>query len=812
MGEPTPSDPQAENHVPEGALHTSGLTSRLILAHVEREAGRAGVTAVLRHAGLENHERELRNPSHWFDFQTKVELFRAASVVLGQPDVAWRIGQAAVENPAMSGFKLALRAVGSPRLVYGTLPAAVGRVTRAHRLELLDLSDRSARFRYVDTAGVGYDSLDCEYTAGMLSCVPTMFAQPHAHVNHSTCRVKGASECIHEVQWERHPSGGRWLAAGLASSFAAGVAARSPRSRTLSIAPLALAAVGGRRALLKQRQRRRSLEAEIYDQKVAAEDLAASLHDLVSDPRTDEVLRKIMTRAQAPLLGREIAVVAFHGDQVSAHGSAGVPPVSLEILKSWAESRPDLLAQPITLADLTEVPDLTELAAHPDAPLGALATAPLVFRGQRLGMLLALAPGSDAFLPKEISLLELYAAEAALALANANLVERLEGLVRVDSLTGLLNHREFQETLACELERAGRDQQPLSVAMLDLDNFKQINDGYGHAEGDRILRLVAETVRRTLEPGDAAARIGGDEFGLILPGRGASEAEALAAQIDRDVRALDLELGASWGVAEWPTAGPSQSLLLFSVDRALYDRKLSRRSGATKASTERERRPASAVYTLTAADHRRGLTAALARAVDAKDAYTRSHCDTVAEFCALISEELALEPRRALKLRLSGLLHDVGKIGIADAILQKPARLTDEEFEVMKTHATLGHSILFGAELYEEADWVLHHHEHLNGSGYPDGLAGEAIPLESRIILVADAFEAMTSDRPYRRGRDERAALDELERCAGTQFDPDCVTALSRALRRDPRWLSESARGGAARGPDAPAVSAAAKP
>ncbi len=237
MGEQPPSQPHADTRAPAGARHTSGLTSRLILAYVEREAGRSGVTAVLRRAGLQDREQELRNPSHWFDFSTKVELFRSASVVLGQPDVAWRIGRAAADNPALSGFKLALRAVGSPRLVYGVLSGTAGRLTRAHRLELLDLDDAHARFRYVDTAGVGYDSFDCEYTAGMLSCVPTMFAQPYAHVSHSTCRLRGASECIHEVQWEHHASGGRWLAAGLGSAFAAGVAACSPRAHPFSGAP-----------------------------------------------------------------------------------------------------------------------------------------------------------------------------------------------------------------------------------------------------------------------------------------------------------------------------------------------------------------------------------------------------------------------------------------------------------------------------------------------------------------------------------------------------------------------------------------------
>jgi putative nucleotidyltransferase with HDIG domain len=176
------------------------------------------------------------------------------------------------------------------------------------------------------------------------------------------------------------------------------------------------------------------------------------------------------------------------------------------------------------------------------------------------------------------------------------------------------------------------------------------------------------------------------------------------------------------------------------------------------------------------------LAAALARAVDAKDSYTRSHSHTVAQLSALIAAELGFTGDRLAKVRLAGLLHDVGKIGVPDAILNKPAALTDDEYEIMQQHAVLGFEIVESAGLPEQGRWVRHHHERVDGRGYPDGLRGEEIPLESRIILVADSFEAMTSDRPYRRAPGREFALAELDRNAGTQFDPDVVEALTRAL------------------------------
>lgn len=777
--------------------HTSGLTSRLILSYVEREGGRSGVEALLDRCGLSAQEDRLRDPTFWFDFQTKIALFEAAGAVLGQADPARRIGQSAIELQALTGVKIALRAFGTPRLVYGALPGVNGRFTRAHGLELLDLDDDSARFRYSDVSGVGYHPLDCQYTAGMLSCAPTMFGELPAQVRHPTCALRGASWCVYEVTWERRVSARSRAAIGLGAAAMAVAGTSSRRGRRALAVPLAGAGVAAHRALRRRRQIRRSLEVEVRDHQEASERLFSSLRDLVSELRTDDVLRKIMDNAQTALLGREVAVLISSGEDVRAHGSAGVPADALRGLERWASGSVARLDQPHTLPDLAAVPELADLATDAETPLGALSAAPLVFRGSRLGTLVALTRGVDAFLPKEVALLEVYAAEAAIALANARLVERLEGLARRDSLTGLLNHGEFQERLARELEGAQRRGETLSVAMLDLDGFKGVNDEYGHPEGDRVLRMVAEEIRAACGPDDTAARIGGDEFALILPRRTTAEAEALTIRLEREILSFGIGTGVSSGIAEWPMAGPSQSLLLFNADRALYEAKVARRAEAERTSGVPRLDPAtSADPDLNTMAHRRGLTAALARAVDAKDSYTRSHCETVAELSAAIAEDLGFDPRRVLKMRLAGLLHDVGKIGIADAILQKPAKLTDEEFEVMKTHAALGHSILYAAELFDESHWVLHHHERIDGRGYPDGLAGDEIPFESRVILVADAFEAITSDRPYRRGRPEADALEELERHAGTQFDPECVGALKRVLWRDPQWSAAPASGG----------------
>jgi len=360
-------------------------------------------------------------------------------------------------------------------------------------------------------------------------------------------------------------------------------------------------------------------------------------------------------------------------------------------------------------------------------------------------------------------------------------LERLAHVALVDSLTELRNHRAFQEDLTRELKRQSRSGSPLSLVMLDIEGLKEVNDTLGHQEGDERLKSLADGLRNAARGSDALYRLGGDEFALLLPETNAWGSFQFVQRLQAELAAApaDARVAVAAGVAD--TSGlETRDSLIRRADLALVEAKRSHR-GVLIYSEEFEpelREPDEE----SEEHHTRTLATALAQAVDAKDSGTRSHCETVSQLCVMIAEQLGLPPKRIAQLRLAGLLHDVGKIGIPDAILQKPAKLTDEEWEVMKTHSALGHSIVEAAGREQEAFWILDHHERPDGRGYPAGLRGDELPLESRIILVADAFEAITADRPYRKQASVADALAELERHAGTQFDPRCVAALKEAI------------------------------
>jgi diguanylate cyclase (GGDEF)-like protein/putative nucleotidyltransferase with HDIG domain len=350
-------------------------------------------------------------------------------------------------------------------------------------------------------------------------------------------------------------------------------------------------------------------------------------------------------------------------------------------------------------------------------------------------------------------------------------LERLSEMASNDPLTGLRNHRVFHEDLARELQRSGRGGASLALVLLDLDNLKTLNDTQGHQAGDQRIRELADALRASLRATDTAYRIGGDEFAVLL-----ADADAWGA-FEFTQRLHQRFPGVTAGITATDTL-VARDALIHDADMALLTAKRTHQRALVHTPDLEPAPDASAVDD----HHTQTLAAALAHAVDAKDSYTRSHCQTVSQLSALIATELGFEGERLAELRLAGLLHDVGKIGVPDAILNKPAALTDAEYDVMKQHAVLGSEIVESAGLPKLAGWVRHHHERIDGRGYPSGLAGDEIPLESRIILVADSFEAMTSDRPYRRAPGREFALAELRRHAGTQFDPDVVDALCRVI------------------------------
>jgi diguanylate cyclase (GGDEF)-like protein len=907
--------------------HTSGLTSRLILSYAERAGGRAAVERILARCGLEDHEAQLRNENYWFDFETKIRLFEAASEILDDPDLAFHVGAAALDLNVAPGLKLALRALGSPRLVYANVVSASGKFTWAHRWEIVHLARERARVRYFDVSGVGYHRLDCQYNRGLLSRVPALFGMPPAEIMHASCALDGAEACVYELRWDERPRTARSLFA-LAGAMAATVGSAmlaAPALVPVAVAvPAATAALVSYTRLSSLRRTARSLRRELQDQQVASERLSASLQDLVADLRLDEVLAKITGHAQSAVGGKQFALLLCEGGRVRCGSSSGLPASSVRALEEWAGRSPKLFEAPLALDDLSGVPELATLPEDEAMPLGSLCAAPLVFRDERLGAVVALAHGPRAFLPHDAAVLRSYAAQAALAMSQARLVERLQARASRDALTDLLNHREFHAALGRELSRAERYGTSFCVVLLDLDGFKRINDEYGHARGDALLREAAIAIKSACRSSEIVCRIGGDEFGLVLPESNASEARVVASRIQSVLGALKPGMSASVGIVEWPADGHTTELLMFRADMALYSGKTNGVprlvAGAPAESRERRkleetriqlvldwltgqacqslgvdkavisirdgsdsdaviavaargvpadllrthplgdglvgevlrsgeplvledyqqlerppRAPASDLHAVVSVPLSWGATVhgalsvgstdsarrfgpeqvrslseladvgavalenldlraqvtqsvragaeAMALAVDARDSYTAQHSDRVVKLARHVGERLGLDLTALVELEYAARLHDLGKIAVRDEILHKAGKLDDEERELMRQHTLWGEAMLERIPGLEGvAKIVRSAHERWDGTGYPDGLAGQEIPLESRIVFVCDAYHAMTSDRTYRRALEHETAVRQLLSGAGSQFDPEVVGAFLDAV------------------------------
>jgi len=384
---------------------------------------------------------------------------------------------------------------------------------------------------------------------------------------------------------------------------------------------------------------------------------------------------------------------------------------------------------------------------------------------------------------------ELRTANRELRARNRQLLDARTQAV-TDSNTGLPNHRAFHERVRDEVARAQVDGAVIGLIMMDIDGFKSVNDSRGHLAGDRILRRLARTLARAVPQGDAY-RYGGDEFAVLLPGAGCGETMALAEQLRRSVEKRtngNLEgVTVSLGVACFPSTASTAEELIYGSDAAMYFAKSAGKNRVGDWSEMVRHRAEGALpwYAADRAVRAPDTVAALVAALAAKDPATASHTERCSWYAARLAEQLGLGERDTSIVRLASLLHDIGKLAVPDDVLFKPGPLDDDEWALMRQHPVTALHIL--GQIRSVADAtpaILHHHEHFDGSGYPDGLTNGSIPIASRILLVTDAFDAMTTDRPYRRAMPVEAAVEELTRNAGTQFDPVVVEAFLRILER----------------------------
>ncbi|MCE5313980.1 MAG: diguanylate cyclase [Armatimonadota bacterium] len=371
---------------------------------------------------------------------------------------------------------------------------------------------------------------------------------------------------------------------------------------------------------------------------------------------------------------------------------------------------------------------------------------------------------------------------------------RAEKRANVDGLTDVYNHRYFQERLCTEIERAGRYSRPLSLIMLDIDDFKVFNDTWGHQEGDKLLRWFAEVCSACIRGIDILARYGGEEFVIILPETEVAEALDVAERIRETTAKRSMgtfgknkQTTVSAGIASFPIQGQTHHQLVLNADAALYHAK---QQGKNRCFVYKEEfhhsyraNPGHVKPLLD--DDDLGAIEALAAVADAKDSHSKGHSLAVMRMSVALAESMGLSIEEINNLKAAALLHDIGRIGTPEEILEKSGPLKNDEWQLIQNQPRLGSSILRRMQQMSSiVPGVKHHHERYDGKGYPAKLSGKNIPLLARIIAITDAFDAMTNARSYRKAMTAEEALDELKRCAGTQFDPDLVKSFIEAMEK----------------------------
>jgi len=461
---------------------------------------------------------------------------------------------------------------------------------------------------------------------------------------------------------------------------------------------------------------------------------------------------------------------------------------------------------------------------------------PVSYADSLLGVLYVESTEPCEFGEQEVMLLRTLADLFAGALHNALTFKKAQEQAITDGLTGVKTHRYLMEALSQEWKRSTRANHAFALVLMDLDRFKFVNDFYGHLEGDVVLQRVGHILEQNCRRSDVVARYGGDEFVILMPETTVEQARQLATKLRGWVAAdpllRDKNITASFGIASFPVHGSTPQELIQVADSSMY---LSKHQGGNSVSsaehfdpneTKKWKKDVLEAYlgvtlkrlfttgpeafeeihrrleqfTRSLTEHGTLVTAdalppavvetvtSLALAIDAKDQYTQGHSQKVSAYAVMMAQALDMEPAEVEDVRLAALLHDVGKVGIPQEILNKSGPLDASEWETMKTHTELGAKILEPLEAMKRIRlMVRHHHEFYDGTGYPDRLEGGNIPHGARLIAIADAYDTITSDRTYKKARTPEDAFAELERCAGNQFDPELVRVFIDTMRRAPR-------------------------
>ena len=395
---------------------------------------------------------------------------------------------------------------------------------------------------------------------------------------------------------------------------------------------------------------------------------------------------------------------------------------------------------------------------------------------------------------------------------NIQLQEQTNKFANTDTLTSLYNHRGFQEILAKELAKAKDTNTSLSVVMFDVNNISKINRELGHAKGDEVIKTIAEKIKQNIRANDSAGRYGGDEIAVIMPETDTKDAKYLAEYITYCLSCCFVDdvgpIKVSVGISTFPECTMDQEKLLILAEQAMFISQakgykegmsaivsssdfnfwddmalnsfaevLAKRHSQIGINFEEELVHKFNHEEIMNHTHLMEMVTSLAGAIDAKDPYTKGHSTSVSRYAEALARAVNLPENEVERIKIGALLHDVGKIGIPESVLKKPGKLTDEEWKIMKQHPTIGaEKVLAPNEaLRDLIPIVKYHHERIDGRGYPEGLKGNEIPLEARIVSVADAYHALVSDRPYRKGMPIEKACAILREGAGVQWDSDLV-------------------------------------